>query len=143
MLISHLKLRSLMLPLALLALMTAGCGGLGGGTDAGFVDSENGHFQGRFSPDSTPLELQKIHSWTLELRDADGEPVRDARVAVQGGMPAHQHGLPTVPEVAGEVEPGRYRVDGIKFSMKGLWVFRLQVWAGSLSDEVVWQVELP
>ncbi|ANM32152.1 hypothetical protein ABI59_08415 [Acidobacteria bacterium Mor1] len=125
-------------------LVAAGCGGAGGADgQAGFVSSEQGHFEGRFSPDSTPIELQQIHSWTLELRDGDGAPVRDARIAIQGGMPAHQHGLPTVPEVAGEVEPGRYRVDGIKFSMKGLWVFRLQVWAGALSDEVVWQVELP
>ena len=53
-----------------------------------------------------PLAINQIHSWLMELTDANG-PVAGAEITVQGGMPEHDHGLPTQPLVTREVSPGR------------------------------------
>jgi hypothetical protein len=41
-----------------------------------------------------PVEINRMHAWLLDIRDADGQPVEDAEIEVSGGMPAHDHGLP-------------------------------------------------
>lgn len=69
----------------------------------------------------TPLELNRIHSWELVLSRDDGKPVSDALISVEGGMPLHDHGLPTQPQVNSEVAPGRYLLEGMRFHMPGLW----------------------
>ena len=69
----------------------------------------------------TPLQINRIHGWKLVIEDAGGRPVQAARVEVSGGMPDHDHGLPTRPMITGEVEPGHYRLDGLRFHMPGRW----------------------
>lgn len=68
-----------------------------------------------------PVAINRIHAWTLELRDRDGALVTDATITVRGGMPAHQHGLPTAPRVTEVLGPGRYLLEGMKFQMGGEW----------------------
>lgn len=68
-----------------------------------------------------PVAINHIHAWELELRDAKGVLVSDATLSVRGGMPAHNHGLPTAPRVTDVLGPGRYLLEGMKFQMSGEW----------------------
>jgi len=73
---------------------------------------------------STPegaIEINRIHSWTLHIATADGEPVTGADISVSGGMPQHDHGLPTRPRVTREIGEGDYRLEGVRFHMGGYW----------------------
>jgi len=74
-----------------------------------------------------PLTLNQMHSWLLELTDATGAPVSGASITMEGGMPAHDHGLPTRPQVSETSTPGQYRVEGVRFHMGGDWRLNLQV----------------
>ena len=49
--------------------------------------------------------MSRIHRWTVKLSDAEGRPVADARIAVDGGMPEHGHGFPTSPKAAPGPQP--------------------------------------
>ncbi|NKB32222.1 MAG: auxin-binding protein [Pseudomonadales bacterium] len=75
-----------------------------------------------------PLVINQIHSWHLELNNSSGL-VEDATITVEGGMPEHDHGLPTQPQVTAEISPGVYLIEGIRFHMPGAWqmLFTIQV----------------
>ena len=92
------------------------------------ADSTNGLYVIVASPADTPAPaLGPIHAWILEVKNASGEPVTGATIAVDGGMAAHGHGLPTAPQVVAENPPGTYRIDGVKFSMMGEWQMRFTI----------------
>lgn len=74
-----------------------------------------------------PVPLNRIHEWRLLVSDLAGNPVEKATIEVEGHMPGHVHGLPTQPRVTGEVAPGVYRVEGMKFQMNGWWVMQFNV----------------
>ena len=61
--------------------------------------SDNGLFLVSWTSDPTPPPLNQIHTWTIHVETADGQPVEDADITVNGGMPQHGHGLPTSPQV--------------------------------------------
>ncbi|MGL6159308.1 FixH family protein [Microbulbifer sp.] len=88
------------------------------------------------------VPLNEIHSWKLMLSRLDGEPLGGAEIEIEGHMPGHVHGLPTQPRVTGEVEPGVYRVQGVKFQMTGWWVMTFKVSAGPLDDAVTFNIRL-
>lgn len=69
----------------------------------------------------SPLQINRIHSWHVKIVDAHSKPVTNARVAVTGGMPEHDHGLPTQPRVTEEINPGTYLLEGVRFHMPGKW----------------------
>jgi hypothetical protein len=83
------------------------------------ANSSQGYTVKVFS-DSNPIVLNRIHKWQLSI-ERDNEPVSEANITLVGGMPNHDHGLPTQPEVSSKSEPGRYTVEGIRFHMPGLW----------------------
>jgi hypothetical protein len=74
-----------------------------------------------------PPPLNQMHSWLITLRNADGAPLDGARIRVEGGMPAHDHGLATRPEVTAEQGEGRYLLEGVRFHMAGEWLLQLQI----------------
>ena len=74
-----------------------------------------------------PLAINTIHSWELVLSAADGAPLNGAQMSVIGGMPDHDHGLPTSPVVTGEIAPGRYLLEGVRFHMPGRWLLTFDV----------------
>ncbi|MDB5917470.1 MAG: Auxin-binding protein [Massilia sp.] len=78
-------------------------------------------------PIEAPVAIDKLHSWEIRLTSAAGVPVTDARIGFDGGMPQHGHGFPTSPRVTGELGDGRYRLDGMKFSMSGWWEMKLTI----------------
>ena len=69
----------------------------------------------------SPLRINQIHSWRIEIRDSNSALVPNASLEVEGGMPDHNHGLPTQPRVTAEIAPGTYLLQGVRVHMPGRW----------------------
>ena len=98
--------------------------------------SEQGTYLVSLQPPSPLPAINQIHAWQVSVTAADGSPVRQARLRVDGGMPQHGHGLPTRPQVTREVADGIYLLEGMKFSMAGWWQIRLAVQGAAGEDTV-------
>lgn len=98
--------------------------------------SEAGLFRVSVSPEEEPAPFNEIHTWLIRIETPEGAPVTGAEVKFYGGMPLHNHGFPTDPRITGEVEPGTYAVEGIKFSMTGWWAMAMGITAHEKSDRV-------
>jgi hypothetical protein len=68
--------------------------------------------------------------------------VNVAKVAVDGGMPQHGHGLPTRPRVTRVLGGGDHLVEGMKFNMGGWWVVKFAVQADAGRDSLVFNLKL-
>lgn len=99
--------------------------------------SESGALRASYTAEVTPVPLNRIHSWTLHLETDAGVPVANAEVSVDGGMPAHNHGLATAPAVTAYLGNGDYRIEGLRFHMQGEWILRLTVRHGGTSDTIL------
>ena len=88
-----------------------------------------------------PIVINQIHSWTLQLQDAQGIAVTGADLSLVGGMPEHNHGLATAPviEPAGE---GSYSLQGLRFHMLGYWELELTIEHAGINDIVLITLEL-
>lgn len=77
--------------------------------------------------DSIPLN--QLHKWRVRVIDDGGQSVKGLNITVDGGMPEHNHALPTQPQMTNELRSGEYEISGVKFSMYGNWVvnFRFRV----------------
>lgn len=80
--------------------------------------------------------INELHSWEIQVNSAAGVPVPHARIGFDGGMPQHHHGFPTSPRVTEELGDGRYRLDGMKFSMSGWWEMKLTIDSAIGADKV-------
>jgi hypothetical protein len=98
--------------------------------------SSRGVYTVSFESSLEPIEINRIHNWILHIT-SDGEPVTDASLAVSGGMPAHDHGMPTRPRVTAELGNGEYRIEGMRFHMGGDWEVSIEIRANGKSDTVV------
>ena len=87
-------------------------------------------------PPATPAAVNRMHSWQVKLATQAGAPVAGARIAVDGGMPQHGHGLPTSPRVTRELADGTYLLEGMKFSMTGWWEIKLAITGAEGADRV-------
>jgi len=104
--------------------------------------SEAGLYRGVIHPDGDSIPQGKLQRWTLHLETASGQPVDSARIAVDGGMPQHGHGLPTKPQVTRQLANGDYVVEGMKFNMGGWWVVKFRVNASAGADSLVFNLKL-
>jgi len=84
--------------------------------------SNGGVYRVSYAPRRGPIMNNQIHAWTIHVATADGKPVTDAAITVDGDMPQHGHGLPTRPQVTRHLGNGDYLVEGMKFQMGGWWV---------------------
>ena len=98
--------------------------------------SMKGQFTVSYKSDVHPLSVNRLLSWNLNVRTADGKSVKNAQIKILGDMPEHGHGFPTEPEVSGTMEDGQYLVEGLKFSMPGWWVVTFHITAGEMMDHV-------
>jgi hypothetical protein len=89
-----------------------------------------------------PVPVGRLHAWTLHVARADGTPVTDATIAVDGDMPEHRHGLPTRPRVTRHLGNGDYLVEGVKFQMGGWWVMDFDIAAGGQTERVRFNLQL-
>jgi hypothetical protein len=98
--------------------------------------SEQGRFRASYSSDSTPIPINRLHRWTLHLETAEGQPIEQADVRIDGDMPEHGHGLPSQPRVTAYLGNGDYLVEGMKFQMTGWWVIDVEVLVDGEPDQV-------
>ena len=101
-----------------------------------------GHYVAALAPEFEPIARGKLHSWVLTLTTPDGKAVEDARIEIAGGMPSHRHGLPTSPQATAYLGGGRYRIEGVKFSMTGWWELRFAIAGRAGTDDVVFNLLL-
>lgn len=106
------------------------------------LDSEKGYYAVSYTSDVDPIEINRIHAWTLHVETVNGLPVEDAEITVDGGMPAHNHGLPTKPRVTENLGDGNYRVEGLRFHMGGAWQVTFTIEAGGNVDTVSFDLAL-
>jgi hypothetical protein len=104
--------------------------------------SHSGEFRVRYAGDLQPPAINRIHGGVLHLETRAGEAVADARISITGGMPEHDHGLPTQPEVTGYLGDGNYRVEGLRFHMHGAWELLITIDAQGNRDTVVIPLQL-
>ncbi len=99
--------------------------------------SKRGLFTVSYESALQPIEINQMHYWVLHIESESGEPVTDASIEVTGGMPAHDHGLPTRPRVTTELEDGNYRLDGMRFHMAGDWELTITITVDGKTDTVI------
>ncbi len=108
------------------------------GADAGEPwASREGLYRLSFTSELSPIAINTMHRWTLHLETADGRPVDGAKIDVDGGMPEHDHGLPTSPRVTQRLGDGDYLLEGMRFHMSGFWEITLSIDASLGRDTVV------
>jgi hypothetical protein len=89
-----------------------------------------------------PLRPRRMQTVRVAIADADGRPVDDATIQIDGGMPEHGHGLPTRPRVTRALGNGLYEIEGVRFNMGGWWEFKLAIKAAAGSDVVTFNLAL-
>ncbi len=99
--------------------------------------SNRGVFIVSVRSDLDPVVINQFHRWIVHVETSDGQPVEDAVIELSGGMPAHDHEMPSVPEVTGNQGNGDYLIEGMTFHMPGLWQMMLYITSGSTSDTVI------
>jgi len=104
--------------------------------------SEQGSYQVSYVPQLSPVPINQIQMWTVRVTEPNGQPVEDAKITVDGGMPQHGHGLPTAPQVTKYLGNGLYQVEGMKFHMPGWWVVKFKIVRNGLTDNVTFNLML-
>jgi hypothetical protein len=104
--------------------------------------SDQGRYQVSYISELSPLPINQIQMWTLQVTEPNGQPVEDAVITVDGGMPQHGHGLPTVPQVTKYLGDGLYQVEGLKFHMPGWWVVKFNIVRNEMTDNVTFNLML-
>ena len=98
--------------------------------------SDNGLYRASYSTSTATVPINQMHEWTLHVESADGTPVENATITVDGDMPQHGHGLPTSPRVTEYLGNGDYRVEGLKFQMGGWWLMDFTITSNGQTDAV-------
>lgn len=91
------------------------------------------HFDVKLVCSSTPsvgsFQDCQLHIYKLNKSSKDGKKnqLKNAKIMLEGGMPAHHHGLPTTPVVSWFAADNLYQIKGLKFSMPGDWFLRFHI----------------
>ena len=89
-----------------------------------------------------PLRVRRLQTVPVLITDAQGRPVENAVISVDGGMPEHGHGLPTQPRVTRALGAGVYEIEGVRFSMGGWWELKLAIESPAGADRVTFNLSL-
>ena len=93
-----------------------------------------GLYRVSYVSDLDPIEINRMHSWVIHVETANGTPLEHAEMTLEGGMPEHDHGLPTKPLVTEYLGGGNYLVEGMRFHMSGDWEITVAIRAGDDRD---------
>ena len=93
------------------------------------------------TPDGDP-EINKMHSWVLHVESDDGIAIEGAIINVEGGMPKHNHGLPTKPLITTELGNGNYKLEGMRFHMSGYWEIIVNIATNNGTSKVIIPLQL-
>jgi hypothetical protein len=89
------------------------------------------------------LEPRKMYTIQAAVIDRkSGQPVKDAAITIDGGMPQHGHGLPTRPRVTKNRGDGTYEVSGVRFNMGGWWELKLTITTPAGTDTVTFNLSV-
>ncbi len=104
--------------------------------------SEKKLFLISYEPQIQPVSINRIHNWVVHVETADGAVVDSATISLIGGMPDHDHGLPTLPQSTRYLGDGDYLVEGVKFHMNGRWEVTMTITVDGGSDTVTFDLQL-
>ncbi len=90
----------------------------------------------------TPLSINQIHSWHVRVIDGDDEVLELEELNVYGGMPEHDHGLPTQPQVTSRLDNGDYLLEGVRFHMQGHWQLQIELQLNGVTDTAIIDFDL-
>ena len=99
--------------------------------------TRSGYYRVSFDSALDPIVINTIHAWVFHIQNPDGSPVTGATISVTGGMPLHNHGLPTDPQMTREIGNGDYLVEGVRFHMNGYWELLVTVDVDGKRDTVI------
>ena len=102
--------------------------------------SNNEHFIVTVIYNHEAFVINQMHEWLLTVMGKAGDHIDLADIAIDGGMPEHNHGLPTAPRVTENLGEGRYRIEGMRFNMAGWWELRFTIQAQGKTDSVVFNL---
>ena len=102
--------------------------------------TDQGLFHAQITSNMIPVDINELHSWTLHLETPDGQPIEDAEIIIDGGMPQHNHGFPTSPQVTENLGGGDYLVEGVRFNMTGWWEMKFDISANGQTDQITFNV---
>jgi hypothetical protein len=109
-------------------------------------DNETGENQASlrvtFRSQQGEFPVNQMHSWILHIESQAGESIVGAEIVVDGGMPAHDHGLQTRPQVTRYLGDGDYLLEGMKFHMAGAWEVNVTVVAAEVTHVVTLKLAL-
>ena len=100
------------------------------------------YYEVRFDSQPKPIVINQIQSWVMYLQTGDGSCVKGAEITVVGGMPEHNHGLPTAPLVRPGENDCEYLVEGLRFHMAGRWELSFKIKAGDKTDVLMVSLDL-
>ena len=104
--------------------------------------SEAGRYQISYISELDPIKINRMHSWIMHIETVNGKPLEGASITLEGGMPEHDHGLPTTPRMTEELGAGDYRIEGIRFHMNGIWEITTTITIGNNRDVCIIPIEL-
>ncbi len=99
--------------------------------------TRSGYYKVSYTSELSPVTINKIHRWIFHVVDSTGEPLSNATISITGGMPEHNHGLPTSPRMTESLGNGDYVLEGMRFHMSGYWELTVTVEADGRRDTVV------
>jgi cytochrome c peroxidase len=102
--------------------------------------TDSGRLQFTIRSQVLPIPLNKLHSWTVKITKVDGDPVQPLEILIDGGMPRHQHGLPTQPAITRYQGNGEYLIEGLQFQMEGVWQLRFKCLDDNGWDQIIFKI---
>lgn len=104
--------------------------------------TDGGLFRVSIDDAPEPIAINALHRWTLLVSSPSGEPIDGASISIDGGMPAHDHGLPTAPRMTEALGDGRYLIEGMKFQMPGHWTVTFDITVDRTTDSATFDLML-
>jgi hypothetical protein len=104
--------------------------------------SDSGRYRLSYRSLVEPIVINQIHNWILRLETAEGLTVSGADITLEGGMPDHDHGLPTKPRISEPQDENYYLVEGIRFHMRGRWELELKIIQGTHIESALISLDL-
>lgn len=90
----------------------------------------------------SPLSINTMHSWHIRVLDRDEQILELEELNVFGGMPEHDHGLPTQPQVTRRLDNGDYLLEGVRFHMQGHWELQIEFQYAGVDDTAIIDFDL-
>ena len=102
---------------------------------------EKGLFRFRIQTEPAPIKLGDYFSvWTIVERVEDGAKVGQGTLELDATMPAHRHGMTTLPRTRLH-DSDRFHTVGCRFHMHGRWVIELNFEDAGKADRAT--IEFP